>query len=770
LQEAHDRLKATLEALPDLLFVLDRDGRILEYHAPQRDRLYLPPEQFLGRRMADLLPEPAAGIIARALADALENGHHHGSRYPLTTPRGESWFEISIAVQGDRHAPDVRLVAITRDITQRQSADEALRENEARFRLLTEGLKDVVWVFDVESRRFTYISPSVFALRGYTPEEILARPYEEALVPAQRQEIANLLEHAVARFLAGEIDDQYFFNLEIVQPCKDGGTVPSEAVCRIVQNQVNGRLEIHGLTRDMSARVRAEEAVRGSERRLRQIIDLVPHFIFAKDAAGRFILANRALAETYGTTVEKLVGATDAQFDSSEEEVRHFREDDLAVIQSGRPRVVPEETITDSTGQKRFLTTTKIPFTTSGTPQPAVLGVAVDITERKRAEDALRESESRFDEIARRSRTIVWEMNAEGVCTYVSPAVEEVLGYRPEEVVGKLNFKDMFHPDRREEFLAAVMEVFQQKGDLLEFENLCQAKDGRALWVSTTAHPMMDATGTLRGYQGSVVDIDRRKRAEEELRHNETRFSEIVRQSRTLVWEMDMTGLYTYMGPVVADVLGYRPEELVGKLHFYDLHPAEGREAFKAAAMEIASRVSPFRNLENPMVAKDGRIVWVSTNAEPIRGADGRPCGYRGSDLDITERKQAEAALRIFKESVENSSDAVGMSTPEGKHYYQNRAFDELFGPVGENPPDTLYVDPAVGRGIPDDHGGRPMDRRGADACPGPAHPGHPAAGLRQQGRDRADYGFARHPYGHHRAQAGGGGLAGLRGEVPAAV
>jgi PAS domain S-box-containing protein len=135
---------------------------------------------------------------------------------------------------------------------------------------------------------------------------------------------------------------------------------------------------------------RVEEALRLGEARLRQVIDLVPHFIFAKDVEGRFLLVNRAVAEAYGTTVEALLGRTDADFARSPEEARHFREDDLEVIGSGRPKVVPEEPITDASGRVRYLQTTKIPFTFSGSASPAILGVSLDITERKASEEALR--------------------------------------------------------------------------------------------------------------------------------------------------------------------------------------------------------------------------------------------------------------------------------------------------------------------------------------------------------------------------------------------
>ena len=139
-------------------------------------------------------------------------------------------------------------------------------------------------------------------------------------------------------------------------------------------------------------RKQAEEALRASEVRLRQIIDLVPHLIFAKDEHGRFILANQALANAYGTAVEELTGTTDADYSASRDEVDHFRRNDRAVIESGQPKFIPEETLIDAQGRRRTLQTTKIPYQTAHSKERAVLGVAVDITDLKQAEDELRKA------------------------------------------------------------------------------------------------------------------------------------------------------------------------------------------------------------------------------------------------------------------------------------------------------------------------------------------------------------------------------------------
>ncbi len=137
-------------------------------------------------------------------------------------------------------------------------------------------------------------------------------------------------------------------------------------------------------------RVRASEELAQSEARLRQVIDLAPCFIFAKDSESRYILANQAVADAFGTTVQEVIGKSDQELASSPEEAESFRHDDQQVIGSGQSKVRYEETITDTAGRTRHLQTTKIRFHTGDTGQPAVLGVSMDVTGQREAEDALR--------------------------------------------------------------------------------------------------------------------------------------------------------------------------------------------------------------------------------------------------------------------------------------------------------------------------------------------------------------------------------------------
>ncbi len=127
------------------------------------------------------------------------------------------------------------------------------------------------------------------------------------------------------------------------------------------------------------------------------------------------------------------------------------------------------------------------------------------------------------------------------------------------------------------------------------------------------------------------------------LRDAVTRFDQLAAQSGTVIWEVNTQGLYTYVNHAAETVFGYRPDELMGRLHFYDLHPETGREAFKTAAFAAFARQKPFRDLVNDVQTKDGRQIWVSTNALAVLNADGGLRGYRGSDTDVTARQHAAA-------------------------------------------------------------------------------------------------------------------------------
>jgi PAS domain S-box-containing protein len=172
----------------------------------------------------------------------------------------------------------------------------------------------------------------------------------------------------------------------------------------------------------------------------------------------------------------------------------------------------------------------------------------------------------------------------------------------------------------------------------------------------------------------------RHRAAEQALRESEERFSQISGLTGELIWEVDAQGLYTYLSPACATLLGYREAEVVGRLHFYDLHPEEGREAFRQAAFDVFRQKGLFKDLHNPVHTKDGRILEVITNGMPILAPDGSLRGYRGSDQDITEKMQSERILARLATAVEQAGDMLIMTDAEGRIEYVNPAFEQATG------------------------------------------------------------------------------------------
>ena len=170
-------------------------------------------------------------------------------------------------------------------------------------------------------------------------------------------------------------------------------------------------------------------------------------------------------------------------------------------------------------------------------------------------------------------------------------------------------------------------------------------KDGHQIPVEIASSHFTDADGR-RMLVGIFRDTTERDRAQEALRRSEERFRQVAESAGEFIWEVDAAGLYVYASPVVAKILGYTPEEVVGRMHFYDFFVPETREAIKRAAFDTFTRKEPFRAFWNWNVRKDGTLVALETSGLPILDGNGNLLGYRGADTDVTERKRTETALR----------------------------------------------------------------------------------------------------------------------------
>jgi PAS domain S-box-containing protein len=191
--------------------------------------------------------------------------------------------------------------------------------------------------------------------------------------------------------------------------------------------------------------------------------------------------------------------------------------------------------------------------------------------------------------------------------------------------------------------------------------------------ISEIADAFNTMTADLQNTTTSVDNLNReiaeRKKVENDLRNSETRFKQIANNAVEWIWEIDTEGLYTYSSPVTEKLLGYKPEEIVAKKHFYDLFVEKDRDKLKKAAFDAFAQKQFFKGFLNANVHREGRIVWLMTSGVPILDDDDNLIGYRGSDIDITERKEAEETMKQLNVDLEKAVTKLEDANQEMKNF-----------------------------------------------------------------------------------------------------
>ena len=269
---------------------------------------------------------------------------------------------------------------------------------------------------------------------------------------------------------------------------------------------------VDDLREEVAERRTAEQAARESEAVLRQVIDLVPHSIYAKDRASRFILVNRRSAELMGTTPQEAVGKTQAELTPREEEARALVDEDLEVITSGRPIYGKERTWTAPDGRTYAEDISKIPFSSSLSKGTAVLGISVDITERKRAEAERERLMSAIEQAAE----AVLITDAEATIRYANPAFERITGYTRDEAIGQ-NPRILKSGEHDNVFYKRMWDTLT-RGETWSGQFINKKKDGTLFTEEATISPVRDASGKTTNYVAVKRDITQEIKLEGQLR------------------------------------------------------------------------------------------------------------------------------------------------------------------------------------------------------------------------------------------------------------
>ncbi|HEY9665853.1 MAG TPA: PAS domain-containing protein, partial [Coleofasciculaceae cyanobacterium] len=340
------------------------------------------------------------------------------------------------------------------EIAERIQVAEALQQAEEKYRSIFENA--IAGIFQrTPDGCYLSANPALARIYGYTsPEELIAQLKE--------------LNHKIyvdpnwqAEFVRVMHEYGAVFNFESQVYRSDGSIIWISESTRAVRDAKGALLYYEGSVQDITERKQAEVKLQQSEQKLRQVIDLVPHFIFAKSIDGQFMLVNQAMAEAHGTTVEELLDKKDEEFVKSPKEIRQLREEELEVIRSKQPKHITEQLFTDAQGNVRILQTTKIPFFVAGSDTPAVLGIAIDITERKRAEQELRESETAIRDL--------YEVTASGQLDF-DRSLQKLLAMGRQQFGLDIGILSCVEEDRYEIIATQLPNNINSKGAILDLK------------------------------------------------------------------------------------------------------------------------------------------------------------------------------------------------------------------------------------------------------------------------------------------------------------
>jgi len=227
----------------------------------------------------------------------------------------------------------------------------------------------------------------------------------------------------------------------------------------------------------------------------------------------------------------------------------------------------------------------------------------------------------------------------------MSPNIFQLTGYQPEQFINDSKFWiDHIHPEDIDRLSAESIQVLTNDRSTYEYRFLCQ--NGSYIWVRDEVKLIRGEKGEPLETVGYWIDITAQKQTEDALRESELRLKQVSEHTQGWIWEVDREGVYTYASPVIKSLLGYKPEEIVGKKHFYDFIAPDIRREIMKAVFEIFSRKESFKKLENPNIHKDGHIVILESSGCPVIDKQDNLIGYRGVDSDITEQKNTEEFLR----------------------------------------------------------------------------------------------------------------------------
>jgi PAS domain S-box-containing protein len=699
-------LRTLIDALPDRLYVKDTKSRFVICNKAVAEDTDLPlSESPIGKSDFDLFPPEIAGTFYAAEQEIIKTGKPMVNEEVFSARRKDgqpNWSLCTKLPWRDKNGNIIGIIGSNRDITKRKMAEQALLDSEIRYKAIFESAREGILVGIIETKQIMYANPAICEMFGYAAEELTHLTINDIHPKEQLRYVSDRFEALVRTEAA------FTQNL----PClRKNGTVfyADISATRIV---LDNKACFVGFFTDTTERKHAEEALRESEARYKAIFNSATEGIIVADIeTKRFKYVNQAACRMFEYTAEQLQQMTVYDI--------HPKEYMPSVIAGFEAQARGEKTLLQNVPclhRNGTVFYANIDTTCVIIDQrPCNVGLFTDITERKNAEEALRESEEKFRGLANRSFDMIFMTDTRGFIKYLSPASERIFGYKPEEMVGK-HFANFLIKSEIPKATKKFTEKLQgKKHDILYLE--AKKKDGSRVFIELSSSLIIQ-DGKTAGTQGIIKDVTERRKAEEQLqkaheeleirvkqrtsdlagvvedlqneiaerkhaeeslRNTEERFRTIFENTIVGLYRTTPDGRILIANPALVKMMGCRSFKELAKFNVEKngFDPSTPRSIFKNSIKKDGRVIG----LESVWLRPDGTKLFVSESAFAVKNGKGKIIYYEGTAHDITKRKEAEAKLMLYQQQLRSLASELSLA----EERLRRRIAAELHDHIAQN-------------------------------------------------------------------------------------
>lgn len=567
------------------------------------------------------------------------------------------------------------------EVTARKQAEAALRASEERYRALFENNPSMYFTVNPAGLVVAVNRYGAEQL-GYTPSELIGKAVLEVFYEADKEEVVRQLRHCIANpervheweFRKVHRDGRVIWVKEAARAMREAdGEILVLIVCEDITYRKEAEQEIRQLNQKLEQRVvERTAALRESEEKFRQLAENIQAVFWMNAPSGNdLVYISPAYEKIWGRPTSRL-----------EEKPRAFLDDILAEDHSvmlellrkqerGEP-YEGEYRIVRPGGEIRWIHDRGFPIVNEHGAVYRFAGIAEDITQSKRAEEALRASEERYRTLAESAQDFVYILNRAGVIAYVNHAGASSFSRKPEEIVGK-HLREIFPAHEHPRLWERVQNVFST-GVATQTEAEVQFPHHK-LWVDNQLIPLRDQKQNIYAVMGVSRNITARKRMEQDLVENERFFRSAFDHAPIGITIADLEGRFMKVNDACTAMLGYSREELLHLTFQSITHPDDLPINLDVLRESLQQGVEMY-HLQKRYLHKQGHTVWADLSVSIVRDENGVPLYLVAKILDITESKRAEEALRASEERyrtlAESAQDFVYIISRSGEIKYLN--------------------------------------------------------------------------------------------------